>query len=197
MKLAALLLPLLFCVQSNEELRKELLAMGEIDQKIQLDQNLNPLSGPDHDAKQVYVFVQNTKRLREIIRTQGFPTAAQVGKDGMKMVFLIIQHSDFAPEFQEKCLPTFRKMAMNGEIPKQDYAYLFDRIRVNTGRKQLYGSQLAYDKDANPYPKPVEDPKNLDKRRAEMGMSTEQEYLDVVKAFQRDMKKKLEKNGGS
>ena len=47
-------------------------------------------------------------------------------------------------------------------------------------------------------PTPIQNPsKNLDKRRAEMGMSTEQEYLDVVKGFQRDMKKKLEKNGGS
>jgi len=182
--------------QTDEALHKELLAMGDIDQKIQLDPKVNPF-GENFEAKKTLVFVQNANRLREIIRIQGFPTAAKVGKDGMQVVFLIVQHADFAPEFQERCLPTFQAMAKRQEIPKSTVAYLTDRVLVNSGKLQRYGTQLAYDKDAKPYPKPVEKPEELDKRRAEMGLQTEKAYLDGVIEFQKQMREKTKGSGGT
>jgi hypothetical protein len=184
-----LALALLGFGQTDQSLRKELLAMGDLDQKIQLDHQVNP-PGDNFDAKKTFVFVQNANRLRQIIQTQGFPTAGQVGSDAMGAIFLIIQHADFAPEFQLKCLPTFQEMAKRQEIKKAAVAYLTDRVLVNAGKPQRYGTQLSYDSNATPHPKPVEKPDKLDKRRAEMGLPPEQEYLQSVIEFQKQMRDK-------
>lgn len=54
----------------------------------------------------------------------------------------------------------------------QSYAYLYDRIKINNGEKQLYGTQFA---KVDPINKIVElaeteDLDNLDNRRREVGM---------------------------
>ena len=43
------------------------------------------------------------------------------------------------------------------------------RVRVFGGRPQLYGTQFMYDKDELK-PLPIEDPENLDQRRAAVGL---------------------------
>ena len=48
-------------------------------------------------------------------------------------------------------------------------AYLTDRVRMNEGRPQLYGTQIAGMDAAGGVPWPVEDPDRRDERRAEVG----------------------------
>jgi hypothetical protein len=50
---------------------------------------------------------------------------------------------------------------------------------LRQGKKQVYGTQLAMSKEREkPYVLPLKDPKNVDKRRAEMGLNTMQENLN-------------------
>jgi len=47
---------------------------------------------------------------------------------------------------------------------------LEDRVAVNEGRKQTYGTQIADIIDGNPVPWPCADPDRIDDLRAEAGL---------------------------
>lgn len=64
----------------------------------------------------------------------------------------------------------------------QSYAYLYDRIKMNSGEKQLYGTQFS---DVDPENGIVtlaetEDMDNLDHRRMEIGMMPIEMYKEVM-----------------
>lgn len=116
--------------------------------------------------------VTNTKRLKEIIKVYGFPTKVMVGKDAMRGIFFIIQHIDRDQEWQKSQLENIEKAVKEGSMDGQSYAYLYDRIKRNSGEKQRYGTQFA---KVDPVNKTVElgdvkDIENLDQRRMEFGM---------------------------
>ena len=60
---------------------------------------------------------------------------------------------------------------------------LEDRILVNSGEKQIYGTQFYWEEsDGQKILKfyPIEDESNLNQRRAEMGLGTfEEEYEEI------------------
>lgn len=55
-----------------------------------------------------------------------------------------------------------------------------DRILVNEGKPQIYGTQVQVF-EGKALPRPVEDPDNLDKRRKEMGLGSFDDYLTLLK----------------
>jgi hypothetical protein len=115
---------------------------------------------------------RNRQKLNEIIKEFGFPTKEMVGKDAMNGIFLIIQHADGDKEWQKSQLPNIEQAVKNGDMDGQSYAYLYDRIKINGGEKQRYGTQFA---KVDPINRTVElaeteDIENLDKRRMEVGM---------------------------
>ena len=65
-----------------------------------------------------------------------------------------------------------------GKAEPVNLAYLEDRIRMRQGKPQCYGSQIVPDKETGAWVLyPVEDPVNLDKRRAAVGLGPIQDYL--------------------
>ncbi len=64
----------------------------------------------------------------------------------------------------------------DGEAEPASYAYLVDRVAVNEGRKQTYGTQFA----ALDTPRPIEDEANVDERRKSVG-------LDSLESYRRQM----------
>ncbi|CAN5628348.1 hypothetical protein BH23BAC1_BH23BAC1_31010 [soil metagenome] len=86
--------------------------------------------------------------------------------------FLIIQHSDNDKDWQKLQLKNIEQAVKNGDMDGQNYAYLYDRIKINNGEKQRYGTQFS---NVNPDDKIVEladteDIKNMDFRRMEIGL---------------------------
>jgi hypothetical protein len=124
----------------------------------------------------------NRDRLKEIIQEFGFPTRQLVGKDAMHAIFLIIQHADEDQEWQKEQLINIEQAVKRGDVDGQSYAYLYDRIKVNGGEKQLYGTQF---KNIDPINKMVEladteDLENLDNRRMEIGMMPIKMYEEFM-----------------
>lgn len=115
---------------------------------------------------------QNRDRLKEIINEYGFPTEKLIGKEAMHGVWAIIQHADGDKDWQKSMLPYVELGVSNGEFSKNDYAYLYDRIQVNHGLPQRYGSQFEKVDRLNKIAelRETEDLKNLDNRRREMDM---------------------------
>jgi hypothetical protein len=74
-------------------------------------------------------------------------------------------------------------IAMDNEVKRhnasgEDYAYLKDRVLVNQGKKQLYGTQLKLNSKTHLYePLPMESPANVDARRKAVGLSVLSDYL--------------------
>ncbi|HEX6355632.1 DUF6624 domain-containing protein [Actinophytocola sp.] len=148
-------------------LRAELLDMMAQDQYEQSPEYTGPWHGPER-----------TDRLREIIAEYGWPTFRLVGTDGATAAWVIAQHSDHDPAFQQKALKLMRAAARAGQADPIELAYLTDRVAVNTGRLQIYGTQVRC-VDGAFAPAPLVDPEHVDERRASVGLGPLQEYLDT------------------
>lgn len=69
------------------------------------------------------------------------------------------------------------------EVNKQNIAYLEDRVRVHQSQPQIYGTQFYTNAQDELVPRPIEDPENVDKRRAEIGLNTLAEYTATMKSL--------------
>ena len=123
---------------------------------------------------------ENTARLGEIVAKHGWPTKTLVGKDGAHAAWLLVQHSDANVQFQRKCLDLMVK-APKDEVSQTDLAYLTDRVLLAEGKKQLFGTQFT-SSGGKWEPRPLEDPANVDKRRAEVGLPPLAEYVKVLES---------------
>ena len=118
----------------------------------------------------------NLITVESILAEHGWLGADVVGHEGNLTLWLVIQHSDI--DTQEKYLPMMRDAFEKGNARADDLAYLEDRVAVRQGRKQLYGTQLAEDSLPGEWVvSPLIDPDNVDKRRAEIGLESIQEYV--------------------
>lgn len=124
------------------------------------------------------VLQRNTARLKDIISQIGWPTKSRVGDEASGWAWLIVQHSDFDMEFQKSCLKQMRE-ASEGEVKKQNIAYLEDRVLRNENRPQKYGTQLKKDESGNWMVQETEDLENINQRRAQMGLGTLEEYIEI------------------
>lgn len=57
----------------------------------------------------------HTERLKEVVVKIGWPTASKVGSEAASAAWLLVQHADHDPEFQEYCLGLMHQ-APTGEI---------------------------------------------------------------------------------
>lgn len=111
----------------------------------------------------------NYLKIATLLDTYGWLGEDVLGYQGNSLLFLVIQHSPIAA--QEKYLPMMRDAVAKGNAQASSLALLEDRIALRRGKKQLYGSQIIRDKEKQRYyVAPLEDPENVDKRRAAVGL---------------------------
>jgi hypothetical protein len=122
------------------------------------------------------VDVANTDRLREIIAERGWPGRRLVGEAGAEHAWLIGQHSDKQLDFQRDALRLLAVAVASGDAPARHLAYLTDRVCVNQGRPQEYGTQIGAVEDGRAVPWPIDDEDGLDERRAAVGLEPWAEY---------------------
>lgn len=172
----------------NSELQMQLVKMyiedqaarGNLMENIILKNNID--SAEVSKDGTILVDERNRKGLKEIIAKHGFPTRKLVGKDAMRGIFFIIQHSDRDKEWPKSQFSNIEQAVKAGDMDGQWYAYLYDRIKINSGEKQLYGTQFAKVDVINKIVvlADTEDLENLDKRRMEIGMMPIQMYKDFM-----------------
>ncbi len=108
-------------------------------------------------------------KLDSLIGIFGFPTSSLVGYTNVPKAINIILHGPL--EYMEKVLPIAQKAYDEGNFDGYELAHLIDRILWLNGKKQVYGTQFYFIEDKI-YLFPVEDPKNLEKRRKKMDIPT-------------------------
>ncbi|POX50301.1 hypothetical protein C3489_22820 [Streptomyces sp. Ru71] len=118
-------------------------------------------------------------RLARIMEEHGWPTADRVGEEGARAAWLIAQHADRQLEVQRRALELLERAVAEGRAPVRDLAFLKDRVLVNEGREQLYGTQIAgVADDGSPIPWPcADDPERVDALRAEAGIEPFAQYV--------------------
>jgi hypothetical protein len=116
-----------------------------------------------------------TRWLRGAVVLHGWPRRAEVGDSAAKSAWLILQHTPDSA-WQAAMLPELVKLGQQREIPLSEVALLIDRVLVNEGKPQRYGSQFSL-ADGLLVPAPVEDLRTLDERRASMGLPPMAEYV--------------------
>ncbi len=117
---------------------------------------------------------QNEKRLVELLDQYGWPTASEVTEFAAAGAALIINHSNY--ELRSTYFPMLEDAFRKGEAQPLRYAKMRDRLLVEEGKEQLYGTQIKMNNlERKPYP--IQDPVHVDKRRAEIGLGPLQPYL--------------------
>ena len=118
--------------------------------------------------------------MKQIVGKYSWPTRKMVGTDGMRAAWLLVQHADLAVSFQRKCLTLMEAHKSDGQVDRAGLAYLTDRVLVNTGQPQVYGSQVHV-VDGVRKPRPIRDAENVDRRRKSMGLKkTLKEYIEFM-----------------
>jgi hypothetical protein len=170
--------------QFDPELSRRIDSLRVEDQK--------PMTGLGEPAEKEQAFKRvirsNFPLVRAIADAHGFPGYDLVGKPSSDNYWLLVQHSDFDLPFQRRILGLMQKQVARKNASGDKYAYLIDRISINQGRKQVYGTQVNMGPGGTVL-KPCLDPANLDKRRKSVGLDPVRDYLRQCDALFRELNK--------
>jgi hypothetical protein len=146
--------------------------MVDADQRVR--QGFGSQMEPEQVARMQAVDAKHTARMKAIIAEHGWPGRSLVGEDGAHAAWLLAQHADSS--FMAQCLPLMERAVAAGEASPKDYAYLLDRVRMNQGKPQVYGTQFTSGADGKLVLYPVEDAEHVDERRRAVGLESMAEY---------------------
>ena len=152
-----------------------------LDSVYLIDQSTRSLQGKNIVSNDLVVLPdsqhRNLKLVDSIFNEFGWLAYSQVGHNAAMAQFLVIQHSDL--KTQKKWLPRIKRAVAEGLLQPDNLGLLEDRILIQSGKKQLYGTQMSWDPLKKIYvPFEIENPKLVNIRRAKMGMIGLLQYLD-------------------
>jgi hypothetical protein len=158
--------------RGDRRLWAELLRRARRDQELRRRWAAESGSDPDRTlaAELAAVDADNSAWLVGVVARCGWPGWALVGEDGAMAAWMLAQHADAVPERQKALLAALADAVTRGDASPAQLAYLEDRVRTNSGRPQLYGTQYTVTASATREPFPIEDPEGLPDRRAGAGL---------------------------
>jgi len=142
------------------------------------------------------VEVDHKKRLEEIFDEYGYPGYDRLGEKGEEHFWLMVQHSDSFPDFQARVLEKLKIEVDKKNANGKNFGLLTDRVRLNTGEQQIYGTQVTYNSIGQAYPRDLADSAGVNKRRAEVGLEPLEEYLNMMTEMHFEMNKEYLKSQG-
>ncbi len=129
--------------------------------------------------------------LKTLFKDHGFLGYNEVGEQSSHNFLQMVQRMDADSTFQQEVLVSMRKQIEKINASPIEFAYLTDRVNLNEGKPQVYGTQLKINEKGTSYePKMVIDPENLNKRREQIGLGTIEEAILIMnKHFVTSLKK--------
>lgn len=187
----------------KKEIIKQLDSIGFLDQayRSQLESIRQKYAGDSiklrSELKSQFKLIRETDsvnliKVAAIINKYGWLSSEEIGEAGNNTMFMVIQHADL--KAQEKYLPMLRLAAKERKLKASHLALIEDRVAMFNGKKQIYGSQVAWNITANKFTiMPMVDPDHIDERRAAIGLPTYAAYLSdmnmvwEVKQYKKDL----------
>lgn len=133
-----------------------------------------------YGGEQDKIISANTTWLKGVLGKIGWFDISRYGEEASQAAWLLVQHADNDPAWQNKVLDVLRDSVKHGNMQPKYYAYLVDRVAHNGGRPQVYGTQGSCDK-AGWEPFSTIEPATLDARRQSMGLPPEADYKALFK----------------
>jgi hypothetical protein len=162
----------------NDALRQELLQMRDADQRVR-----SAAFRATNFHGVLEVDDRHLQRMKQIVEQYGWPGKSLVGEDGAHAAWLLVQHATQDPRFMKRCRDLMKWAVDKGEASPQDYAYLLDRVRLQDGKPQLYGTQFVQDSKGRLILQPLKDPEDVDERRRKVGLMPLAEYEAQLRRF--------------
>ncbi|MFD7341087.1 DUF6624 domain-containing protein, partial [Streptomyces violascens] len=126
----------------------------------------------------------NAQALVTLVAEGGWPGRSRVGEEGCRAALVIALHADHDRSLQSRLLDALHQAATRGEATPAQWAHLQDRLLVNSGKPQLYGTQYVYrpnESGGRLELLPVDEPDALDRRRAQVGLSPHGEKAQLLR----------------
>ena len=186
-------------IEFNQKLADELQEMAKIDQiAAYIPQGkYKEFSEIEWNSFKDSVFITNQKRISEIFDKHGFVGFDLAGEKGSRNFWMIIQHSDHNPIFQKEVLKEMKKEVDKENATSTNYGLLVDRVNLNTGQSQIYGTQVTYNvNNGQAYPKKLEDSTNVNQRRKSIGLESIEDYLNGMSKMHFEMNKEYYSSKG-
>ncbi|MBL0046149.1 MAG: hypothetical protein IPP33_17670 [Flavobacteriales bacterium] len=168
-----------FAQNATARLRAELEFIHELDQRDRQNVHNYP-SGAQKDSVITHMVLQDSLdllRVTAILDSAGWLGADEIGATANQALFLVLQHADAKPEIQADFLPIMRQAVADGKARADELAMFEDRVAVNHGRPQIYGSQIGW-KDGKPYMREIEDEEHVNERRAAVHLEPLEKYAE-------------------
>lgn len=118
---------------------------------------------------------RNASIVTQIIDKYGWLGKDDIGEDANETLFLCIQHCQDSL-IQHKYLPIIKEAVSKGSAEPWHFAFLTDRVRMNGGQPQIYGTQTIK-ANGRTYPVPLQDPYTVDDLRQEIGLEPLDDYM--------------------
>lgn len=135
--------------------------------------------------------MEHTWRLKNIIKQHGWPTEENFDAQSAQAAFIIAQHANHDDSFQQNALKYLSSLKSTEAC--QNYAYLSDRILINRGQPQYYGTLCnskgdlypiqGYNPSADNSDQTESQLKMMNDRRASASLPTLQESLQKLSIF--------------
>lgn len=126
--------------------------------------------GPDGKRGDKESDFQNLVIISNFIDQCGIPTLNQVNDVQMAGIWAVLQHSN--SKYVLKYMPQLEAAANNGDIKWGTIAMMKDRVLMEQGKPQVFGTQIL-----NGQLYKLKDPEYVNKRRKAIGMDPIEDYL--------------------
>jgi hypothetical protein len=161
--------------QDYDAIRAKLEAIS--DSSYQLRKNVMPVikkygaDSPQMDSLNSIILSHDSASLAGvtlILEKYGWLGISKVGKRASQALYLTIQHAQ-ENLLREKYFPLLKASAIAGESNLADMATMKDRILIEKGRKQIYGTQYKVI-DGERVVLPIKNEKKVNRKRKEVGL---------------------------
>ena len=150
----------------------ELSKRREADQAVRTD--------PTRRGEMRKVDADNTAWLIGVIAELGWIDSRRFGASAANDAFLIVQHSGDL-RLMLAALPEIERDVSARTLDPQPYALLYDRLQLNLGRKQRYGTQIGRNQRGDMVVLPLEDRERVEEFRKQIGLFPLSAYLDMFR----------------
>jgi hypothetical protein len=98
-----------------------------------------------------------------------FPSNTEIGNIASRFAFLMLQHSSY--DIRKKYYKTIKFAMEKNHLEKRYFAMYLDRLLIDEGKKQLYGTQMQKSTDGKLVLFPVKRKFNMNRRRLRLGLA--------------------------
>jgi hypothetical protein len=122
---------------------------------------------------------QNAAWLKAILDRIGWFDVRRYGPAASTAAWLIVQHADFDAAWQAAMIDRLRPKVATGDMQGSHFAYLVDRVALNHGSQQEYGTQGSCMPDGAWSPTDLRAPETVEDRRRSVGLNSLTEYASM------------------